>query len=461
MVPIVATRVVVGGGERPISTSGSSSLPHQLWLPSSMLCPKVITTPTSSNPSQQKQPATTEIEMERNGASHTLLSNKNVPAAAAAAPQQGGDIDSSVPQQVDLGCGGGTDVRQSYQSITTATASNSRGGGSNHVGCLVNANRSGEWSFGDTSLRLDNSGNGDAFSACTMQPSPVPQLKDTLCQIAPISLTSPHTTNLALTVNIALLAARDHEQCWVDVDGGIVIGDGFCKGLQCRSVSFEGTHRIKAIGNRMLQGCTAECISFGPMPWVRNVRNGWMSGCVNLRRVDFGSDFISLKRVGDGWLQGCSQLPQTDFSSFISLESVGCGWLEHCISLTSFRLNNLNNLLWIGSRCLARCSHLTTVTFSSMPNLTTVGDGWLSYCPMLKTAEFTHLPRLSVIGALWVAGCPHIALVSLLGTDNICNVGPGWLMWSDGPQVQCTDTERNRIQHMLFESISSVVRVDT
>ena len=271
--------------------------------------------------------------------------------------------------------------------------------------------------------------------------------------------TNPERENLnvALIINVDVLAARGAEGCFADETGNITIDDDFCAGLRCRSVSFEGAQRVVSFGNNMLRSTTAERISFGPLTQLTKVGRNWMDGCQQLTRLDFACDLSLLKRVGDGWLRGCSALPQIDFDALTALESVGCFWMEGCDMLTSFHVQGLTSLLSVGSHFLAKCARLEKASFTDIPNLTTVGDGWLQSCPKLRRATFDDLPRLSVVGSMWMAGCRSIRRVSLLKTNALHYVGTGWLLESDAPELLCDDPQKPKIQHLLVASLSSVM----
>lgn len=174
-------------------------------------------------------------------------------------------------------------------------------------------------------------------------------LSDDLFRFTPVSLTSPNMQGLSLTVNIAAVAAKGREKAVTLHDNGdIAIHDDFCANLRCRSVNFEGTHRVVSIGNNMLKGSTAERISFGPMPALRCVGNDWMSGCQQLGRVDFACDFMALSWVGDRWLRGSKRLSTFDFDCFPALQVVGASWLERCHTLSSLKLDALKSLRAVG-----------------------------------------------------------------------------------------------------------------
>eukprot|EP00658_Telonema_sp_P-2_P041054 TRINITY_DN29361_c0_g1_i3.p1 TRINITY_DN29361_c0_g1~~TRINITY_DN29361_c0_g1_i3.p1 ORF type:complete len:129 (-),score=37.20 TRINITY_DN29361_c0_g1_i3:227-613(-) len=103
-------------------------------------------------------------------------------------------------------------------------------------------------------------------------------------------------------------------------------------------------------------------IDLSPLVKVTSVGGRFMSGCVSLTSVDFGSRSLCL------------------------ITTLSPHFMSNCTSLKSIDLTSLSNITTIQQHFLANCTSLTAVDLSPLVSLTTaVDDTFMSGCKAALT----------------------------------------------------------------------------
>ena len=128
------------------------------------------------------------------------------------------------------------------------------------------------------------------------------------------------------------------------------------------------------------------------MPSIVVITPLFLSGCVNLRRLNLAS-LRAVEVLPEYFLSGCRRLGGVDLTPLVNLREVGRYFLSSCTNIKSIDLTPLRAVEVLPDGFLNYCNGLEAVDLSPLTHLADVGRACLENCTSLKVIRLApHQP---------------------------------------------------------------------